>query len=69
MLHTMMMFRPGQDWASFKIFQFLVFAVILLMVSVPSDENLHFYGTSNTSKKLYYLQISEICTSSKNDNF
>ena len=38
-------------------------------VSVRSDENLHFHGTSNTSKKLYHLQISEIFTSSKNDNF
>ena len=38
-------------------------------MSVRSDENLHFHGTSNTSKKLYHLQISEIFTSSKNDNF
>ena len=39
------------------------------LVSVRSDENLHFHGTSNTSKKPYHLQISEIFTSSKNDNF
>ena len=43
--------------------------IVLFQVFEWSNENLHFYGTSNTSKKLYYLQISEICTSSKNDNF
>ena len=43
--------------------------VVITTVSVRSNENLHFHGTSNTSKKLYHLQISEIFTSSKNDNF
>ena len=38
------------------------------LVSVRSDENLHFHGTSYTSKMLYHLQISEIFTSSKNEN-
>ena len=34
-------------------------------MSVRSDENLHFHGMSNTLKKLYDLQISEIFKSSK----
>ena len=42
---------------------------LLKVVSVRSNKNLHFHGTSNTSKKLYHLQISKNFTSSKNDNF